>query len=288
MFFISCPPGYPSILTSESAYPCPSRYKRNGMFVDLGARNGEYNSTTVFMERIYGWSGICLEADPREVTYNLQPRRSCAAVDVVLGEGGVTDLCGPFDDERGVVGFDDDEYALYRWRAANNICTLHTFGLGAVLDAVGAPRTIDYLSLGTEDADEILRTFPFKKYRFRVISVKRGDIGFRVISAKHDLKHTEMHYQERIRVLLESNGYHRVQKTHTKFGTIHGEQFPHYITTVDFYKHNELASKEEIKKSFQETAWSVPARHEWVGALEATWLSNASQKRAAEESSIPE
>lgn len=228
-------------------------YKRNGMFVDLGARNGEYNSSTVFMERIYGYRGICLEPDPREVTYNLAPKRTCAVVDVLLGDGEEdADLCTFALARTGqIAGLDDDEYAMWLWRDANNKCKLRTVRLGDVLDAAEAPRTIDYLSIGTRDADALLQHFPFEKYRFRIISVQ------------HDAPHIGADYQQRMRVLLESNGYYGVQDGNPAWG------YPDAITTVDFYKHIEAAHQEEILKSFDEDAWTIPARHEWIGALEA-------------------
>ncbi len=37
------------------------RGKRNGVFVEVGAFDGEQFSNTLFFERVMGWKGLCVE-----------------------------------------------------------------------------------------------------------------------------------------------------------------------------------------------------------------------------------
>jgi FkbM family methyltransferase len=50
-----------------------SKAKRNGVFLDIGANNGIFESNTAALEFDYGWTGICIEANPElvpELTHN--------------------------------------------------------------------------------------------------------------------------------------------------------------------------------------------------------------------------
>lgn len=38
--------------------------KKNGVFVEVGAYDGETSSSTLVFEQNYGWSGLLIEADP--------------------------------------------------------------------------------------------------------------------------------------------------------------------------------------------------------------------------------
>ena len=40
--------------------------KLNGVFVDIGAHDGESGSNSLFLEKHRNWSGICIEPGPAE------------------------------------------------------------------------------------------------------------------------------------------------------------------------------------------------------------------------------
>ena len=51
---------------------------------------------------------------------------------------------------------------------------MRTQSLAEILDKSDAPETIDFLSLDVEGAESrILLSFPFEKYRFRIMMIKR-------------------------------------------------------------------------------------------------------------------
>ncbi len=126
---------------------------RPGYFVDLGAQDGVRKSNTWLLERRFGWSGICVDANP-VVHEALRANRS-AAIDVralhatsretrrfatilVPGMGGQSGLAEhrPGGGELPVEESD-----------------VETVSLGDLLDQHGAPARIDYLSLDIEGAE---------------------------------------------------------------------------------------------------------------------------------------
>ena len=190
-------------------------YKRNGTFVDVGAHDGEYNSNTALMERVYGWRGICIEANP-STHASLSRHRSCEAVDAVLGDGAVVDFCD-LGEVGGIVGLENQAYSVHREQATNQRAVRSVL-LADVLDAVGAPRTIDYLSMDIEGAEFlVLRAFPFDRYHFRTITIE------------HNAPHIGDGYQRRLRLLLESNGYRLSQGNTDLQGWGHGPIDDFYI-----------------------------------------------------------
>lgn len=53
------------------------RGQRNGVFVDIGARDGETASNSLLFERFMGWRGLCTESNPAQYA-QLVTRRKCA------------------------------------------------------------------------------------------------------------------------------------------------------------------------------------------------------------------
>ena len=58
-------------------------FKRNGYFLDIGALDGTTHSNSLMLERKYGWSGICVEANPY-VFPMLSSNRHCMCVNSLL------------------------------------------------------------------------------------------------------------------------------------------------------------------------------------------------------------
>ena len=170
-------------------------YKRGGTFLDVGAHNGESNSNSVVMERVYGWSGICIEANPATFAL-MEQRRSCVALDHVLGDGSVVDFCD-LDELGGIVGLEVP--SLHRRRASHSR-NVQSVPLADALAAAGAPPVIDFLSIDIEGAElMVLQSLDFSRFRFRTITVE------------HNAPHVGPEYRQRLRSLLERNGYRWVK-----------------------------------------------------------------------------
>ena len=87
----------------------------------------------------------------------------------------------------------NDEHA--KARQAKTTYMVNTISLIDLLKKHGAPKVIDYLSVDTEGSElDILSAFDFNQYRFNCIS----------------LEHNFTENREKLKLLLEQNGYKRV------------------------------------------------------------------------------
>jgi FkbM family methyltransferase len=149
-------------------------FKRSGYFVDVGAFDGLYLSNTYFFEQI-GWSGLCVEADPRyfDLCARNRPRSKCInAACLERDQGSVS-----FRVEEGGlfsgVGTDEDFAAsIYRnctipFEGFRTISVPST-SLNTLLDAhAGA---IDFASIDVEGAElQVLRGFDLERFAPRVL-----------------------------------------------------------------------------------------------------------------------
>src|SRR6185295_17516271 len=78
------------------------RGKRGGVFVDVGAYDGEQLSNTLFYERTMGWTGLCIEPLPSAFA-KLKERRTAICENVCVADfEGESDFLeaddtGPFE-----------------------------------------------------------------------------------------------------------------------------------------------------------------------------------------------
>ena len=161
-------------------------YKRSGYFVELGAHDGETFSNTVVMEKLYGWSGICVEPNPA-TSPSVAARRGCRVDDSVLGGG--TSQTVLFCDALELGGIVSDPADCPRRWAGGTVRRVSTRPLVDVLQAHGAPHVIDYLSIDVEGAElAILQAFPFDQYIFRMAIRKLlTRHGYRFVKGNDDI-----------------------------------------------------------------------------------------------------
>lgn len=177
------------------------RGQRGGYFLDSGASNGVNSSNTLLLEREYGWRGLCVEPN-RRLFERLAAIRRCDCVNVCLFDrnenvrffeaGG--QLGGVAED----LAWEQLERAMHVKKIARDaqgrppLVVRQAQTLRETLDRAGAPAIIDYWSLDVEGSElRLLRSFPFDRYTFRVITVEHN-----WLPAKRD-----------IRAFLESKGY---------------------------------------------------------------------------------
>lgn len=186
--------------------------KEAGYFVDLASNDAVQLSNTLTLEQAYGWSGLCIEANPIYMKGYLH--RSCQLIQAVVGPteneivpfkfngvyGGVTG--GHFDNKDGGGG------------------SMHTVSLGKILEDFKAPPVIEYLSLDIEGAEAwAFQTFLWDKYTFLTLTVERP--------------------KPELVAMLESNGY-MYMCDHGDFGDqfwVHNT-LPNLAVVVSKYKRN--------------------------------------------------
>jgi len=165
--------------------------KKEGYFIELGACDGIYFSNTLFFEKYLGWNGICIEPNDNYIE-SLYRNRSCNISNELIysEEGHEVDfsLC---ESTSSIV-----DQNIGPFTKINRIVKKKTKTLMNILNEFNAPSIIDYLSLDVEGQEyNILKTFPFDKYKFRCITVE------------HNAPHIGPKQQILIRELLENNGY---------------------------------------------------------------------------------
>ena len=178
-------------------------FKRGGFFVEFGATNGIDLSNTYLLEKKYGWSGIL--AEPAKRWHNdLRQNRCCnIETDCVWRDSGATLNFNEVDSgELSTIDSFKPRDVHREARKSGNRFSVRTISLTDLLDKYGSPREIDYLSIDTEGSEyDILSTFDWGKYRFKVITVE----------------HNYTRQREKIFSLLSGNGYVRKMEKLSRF-----------------------------------------------------------------------
>lgn len=163
--------------------------KRNGVFVDVGAYDGETFSNTLHMERVLGWTGLAIEPQPRAFQL-LQTRRTCATANCCVadytGDVEFLDLEGYAAMFSGMQeNYDANHKARIRRDLRLHGGDQHTIRVPCVplmsLLLKHGLHDIDYMSIDTEGSEyAILSSIDFAAIAIDVISVENnyGDRKF--------------------------------------------------------------------------------------------------------------
>jgi FkbM family methyltransferase len=150
--------------------------KRGGYFVDLAAADGVSTSNTYVLEKIFGWTGICIEPNPGFLP-KLRKRRNCIIEDAVVSDR-FENVKFRIDNRSlgGIVADDTDNNPRLRGNQleAATVIERRSDTLMSILERNGAPAVIDYLSLDVEGAEErVIRSLDFDRYMFRCMTIER-------------------------------------------------------------------------------------------------------------------
>jgi len=152
-----------------------------GYFVDLASNLPVHHSNTRALERDLGWSGLCIEPNPR-LTIGLAAQRTCVVVNAVVaqtGQGVVWRESAQAHWASGIVA-DGAAGAELSGDASAVTTVREAVSLVDILDANRAPRRISYLSLDVEGADEqVLASFNFSRYVFQAMTVERPSVSLK-------------------------------------------------------------------------------------------------------------
>ncbi|XP_064103080.1 uncharacterized protein LOC135213114 isoform X2 [Macrobrachium nipponense] len=142
------------------------RGMRNGIFVELGALDGETHSNTVFLERELGWTGLLIEPLPegfRNLTKKGRKAYSINAGAALTNKSAIEHF----------KVYDYNSLGLsHITNKTSKTVAIKTFPLYTMLLAVNI-TTIDFLSLDVEgDELKVLQTMPWDKVQVRVMCVE--------------------------------------------------------------------------------------------------------------------
>jgi FkbM family methyltransferase len=178
-------------------------YKKMGFYVEFGATNGRDLSNTYILEKHFNWAGIL--AEPAKKWHkDLNLNRNCKIEkDCVWSTTGDTlqFVEAKFAELSTVSEFEKTDIHA-KVRIKRREYNVYTISLMDLLSRHMAPQRIEYLSIDTEGSEyEILKNFDFSKYL----------IG--VITCEHNFGAN----REKIRELLESNGFMQLHREISQF-----------------------------------------------------------------------
>lgn len=222
--------------------------KREGWFAEFGADDGLLHSNTYVLEKDLGWTGVLAEPNPPRFEA-LKENRSVVLTDrCVAGETGRTETFVSNGQLSGLERIRPEQQARQDGREAQPRFQVRTVTLADLLDEVGAPEVIDYISIDTEGAEfEILKDFPFDRRGFRLMTIEHG-FG---------------PHREAMRDLLAGHGYHRWLPDFTAFDDwyVHESVTPP-TTQAAIPKAKEKAPRKEVRKVAPKAAKAVFFAHD--------------------------
>ena len=179
-------------------------FKENGFFVEFGAADGLHLSNTYLLEKEFGWTGIL--AEPAKIWHS---KISKNRPDTILEKhcvwtetGEELEFLETKNPELSTLAKsgNTDEHAQARLGAERYF--VRTVSLIDLLEKYSAPKNPDYLSIDTEGTEfQILNSFDFTKYQFKVITCEHNFSGDR----------------KKVFELLTSQGYVRVLENISDF-----------------------------------------------------------------------
>lgn len=185
--------------------------KRGGSFIDLASHQAVTLSNTYALERQFGWTGICIEANH----VNLDDLRSMRTCQVVMAAVGNSTRMQPIDFAQGngaggLGGIVGDGMDNTHNKNRGRLKRYYTVPLLEVLERFQAPTTLDYLSLDIEGAEYfVMKNFDFDKYTFKIMTVERPEpllmsllhtAGYKIIKkVKYDVLYVHESALEEVR-----------------------------------------------------------------------------------------
>lgn len=194
--------------------------KQNGKFIDIGAYDGVTFSNSYFFEKYRGFSGVCVEPNPK-VYKLLEKQRTSKNLNVCVGNtsGKVKFLC--------VDGYGEMLSCIYDESNTEHLArvdeTIKTHGGSKRIEEIDLvtfdqitgekSEKIDFFTIDTEGYEfEILKMVDFYKYDISVLAVEVNDkivvsflegynytafynLGCDIIFIKKELVNTAMKYR---------------------------------------------------------------------------------------------
>jgi len=168
-----------------------AKKKRNGTFLDIGANDGIFTSNTATLELEYGWTGLCIEANPYLIDQLKNNRPNSIVVNrAVWKEQTTVQFEIPLKFKKHIpgnvlsriTGIDEldsrnETYFKKQFAAETELVTVEANTVTNILDqTIKLPTVIDYMSLDTEGAEmEALESIDFDKIDIRFMTVEHGN-----------------------------------------------------------------------------------------------------------------
>ncbi len=144
--------------------------EKKGFFLDVGAGDALFNSTTAYLEKNLEWTGIAIDAEPKHLESYLKERRGTRFFAFFVGDkdGENVDFYvndQEWRDSSGVKSFADSH-------GKRRVIKVPEITLNTLLDRQGV-RRIDFLSMDIEQAEPMaLAGFDIRRFRPRLVCIE--------------------------------------------------------------------------------------------------------------------
>jgi FkbM family methyltransferase len=164
-----------------------SKGKKNGIFLDIGANNGIFESNTAALEFEYGWTGICVEANPFLISELKNNRLNSKIVNcAVWDSSGEVELEISNSNHKGIKGDllsrisnlnRNQDYFKKHFKENRQTVKVTAKTITEIItDCYKIPCSIDYMSLDVEGAEiEALKGIDFSNIDIKFMTVEHGN-----------------------------------------------------------------------------------------------------------------
>ena len=164
-----------------------SKGRKGGVFLDIGANDGLFGSNTATLEIDYGWTGICIEANPtliQPLTTN-RPNSIIVHKAVWTSKGEVQievplsfKKYDPANQLGRIAGIERNQTSFKKYfdKGIETFTVSTDTATHIIKKKLGLPVVIDYMSLDTEGAElEILQSIDFSKIDIKFMTIEHGN-----------------------------------------------------------------------------------------------------------------
>jgi FkbM family methyltransferase len=164
-----------------------SKGKQNGIFLDIGANNGIFESNTAALEFDYGWKGICVEANPSLINDLKFNRPNSIIIEAAIWkENTVLEFETTDSNHKGIEGHllsrisnleRNERYFQKHFKESRTTFSVVANTITEIIkNNYSFPFTIDYCSIDTEGAElEALQGIDFNLIDIKFMTIEHGN-----------------------------------------------------------------------------------------------------------------
>lgn len=164
-----------------------SNNKKNGIFLDIGANDGIYESNTATLEFDYGWSGVCVEANPYLIdqlklsrpnskVINCAAWRESGTLELEISHTNCNSIRGDLLSRIKHLTINQNYFQNHFDKDTEIIEVVSKTITEIVTESLTSPYHIDYMSLDIEGAElEALQGINFSLINIDFMSIEHGN-----------------------------------------------------------------------------------------------------------------
>lgn len=160
------------------------KHKRNGFFVDVGAYDGIYYSNTAYFEKELGWTGVCVEPNPK-VFEKLSENRNCTSLNYCISEKKAVlqflSVSGYGEMLSGLINFFDQKHQdridkiIAEHGGSKTLIDIPSLPMKNIFEQQSITQ-IDYFNIDVEGGEmSVLNSIDFSKVKIKVFTIENNN-----------------------------------------------------------------------------------------------------------------